>query len=143
MSPTAPTPDAALPPGPKLVPPLGRQLALDLMGCSVASLSDPAGVERALRAAAAAAGAEVVAAALQAFAGGGVSGVLVLAESHLAIHTWPEHAYAAVDAFMCGGQTKPDAVVEALGVAFGAQEHRAVEWQRGLSAAWPPHALPG
>lgn len=120
------------------VPPLGQQLALDLMGCQPEALRDAAGVEAALREAAQAAGATVVAAALHAFPGGGVSGVLVLAESHLAIHTWPEAAYAAVDGFVCGGQTQADGLVGPLVRALGANRWRSAAWQRGLDAPWPP-----
>ncbi len=48
---------------------------------------------------------------------GGISGVAVLAESHVSIHSWPEHGYAAVDVFMCG-RTRPEACIEVLRRAF-------------------------
>ena len=67
------------------------------------NLSDVAGVERALREAAEAAGATVLHSYLHPFGPEmGVSGVVVLAESHISIHTWPERSYAAIDVFMCG-----------------------------------------
>lgn len=55
-----------------------------------------------MRAAAANAGATVLAAHFHPFAGGGITGVLLLAESHITVHTWPEHEYTALDLFMCG-----------------------------------------
>jgi S-adenosylmethionine decarboxylase len=61
---------------------------------------------------------------------GGVSGVAVLAESHISIHTWPEHRYAAVDVFMCG-KARPHVCIEVLRQAF-APEHCIVhEFPRG------------
>ncbi|TFL19588.1 adenosylmethionine decarboxylase [Jannaschia formosa] len=83
---------------------IGRHLLLEHWG----GTTDPARIEAALHGAARAAGATVLSAHLHPFAGGGLTGVLLLAESHISIHTWPEHNYAALDIFMCG-----DARVEA------------------------------
>ncbi|WP_346824989.1 adenosylmethionine decarboxylase (plasmid) [Ralstonia solanacearum] len=104
------------------VPPVGEHLLLDLYGVAPAllrdarllesTLRDARLLESTLRDAADALGATVLHAHLHRFgapsadappeAGGGVTGVLLLAESHLSIHTWPEHGFAAIDAFMCG-----------------------------------------
>lgn len=94
---------------------VGEHLLLDLYGVAPALLRDAALLETALRDAAAAVGATILHAYLHRFdslrtglpAGeqGGVTGVLLLAESHLSIHTWPEHGFAAIDAFMCGTGT--------------------------------------
>jgi S-adenosylmethionine decarboxylase len=79
----------------------GLHLIVDLYGAS--HLDDQAALDSALRGAAAAAGATVLADHLHHFGEGhGVTGVLVLAESHISIHTWPETGYAAVDIFLCG-----------------------------------------
>ena len=78
----------------------GLHLLLDLWGCR--GLDDAAGLETLLRAAAEAAGARVLGAGFHPFAGGGVTGVVLLAESHITVHTWPEHGFAAFDIFMCG-----------------------------------------
>jgi S-adenosylmethionine decarboxylase len=61
---------------------------------------------------------------------GGVSGVAVLAESHISIHSWPEHDYAALDIFMCG-ETKPEACVEVLREAFSPDKIAVSEFLRG------------
>ena len=79
----------------------GTHLLLDLWGAS--NLTDPATIDDALREAAEAAGATILHTHFHHFGpDGGVSGVLVLAESHISIHTWPERDFAAIDIFMCG-----------------------------------------
>ena len=79
----------------------GMHLLVDLWDAS--NLNDPARIDAALRAAALAAGATILHGHFHHFSpNGGVSGVLVLAESHISIHTWPERDFAAIDIFMCG-----------------------------------------
>jgi len=78
------------------------QITADFFDCPASRLRDRALIERAMVEAAEAAGAHVLGHAFHTFPGGGVTGVVTLSESHLAIHTWPEDAYAAIDAFMCG-----------------------------------------
>ena len=74
-----------------------------------------------MREAAEAARARVLAGHFHVFGGeGGVTGVLLLAESHLSIHTWPEIGLAAVDAFMCG-RARAEVAVESLRAAMGAE----------------------
>ncbi|KPN71832.1 MULTISPECIES: adenosylmethionine decarboxylase [Neisseria] len=76
---------------------------LDLYGCDAAMLRDEACLKNLLRQAAEAAGATVLGGHFHRFGGeGGVTGVLLLAESHISIHTWPEHSFAALDIFLCG-----------------------------------------
>ena len=90
----------------------GLHLILDFHGCD--RLDDPAHVDAALTAAAQAAGATVLARHFHHFgAGHGVTGVLLLAESHISIHTWPEMRFAAVDVFLCG-QSDAEAAATAL-----------------------------
>ncbi len=62
----------------------------------------------------------------------GVSGVVVIAESHLAIHTWPEYGYAAVDLFTCGDDVSPDVAFEYLKEKLGATTFTAFEMKRGI-----------
>ena len=79
----------------------GSHLLLDLWGAI--NLEDAKQVEQVLIAAAEDAGATALHAHVHRFeSGGGVSGVVVLAESHISIHTWPARAFAAIDIFMCG-----------------------------------------
>ncbi len=94
----------------------GAHLIVDLR--NAAHLDDVAYIERALVDAVNAAGASLLHIHLHHFSpGGGVSGVAVLAESHISIHTWPEHAFAALDIFMCG-RCKPHDAVPVLERAF-------------------------
>jgi len=79
---------------------LGAHYIADLYGCR--GLSDPVFIERSLSRSALAANATILQSRFHHFAPGGVTGVLVLAESHISVHTWPEHDFAAVDIFMCG-----------------------------------------
>ncbi len=65
---------------------------------------------------------------------GGVSGVAVLAESHISIHTWPECGYAALDVFMCG-DTRPEDCVPVLRAAFQPQRLAVQELRRGRESA--------
>jgi S-adenosylmethionine decarboxylase len=108
----------------------GTHLLIDLWGA--ANLTSEAAIEAALREAATAAGATILAVHLQRFAeNGGISGVLVLAESHMSIHTWPERGFAAIDIFMCGG-CDPYAAVPVLERAFEPETIAVNEQRRGL-----------
>lgn len=83
--------------------PAGQHLLADLSGIEPQRLSDCATLELLLRQAAQAAGAHVLFSHFHGFGTGlGVTGVVLLAESHITIHTWPENGYAAADIFMCG-----------------------------------------
>ncbi|SDZ10043.1 S-adenosylmethionine decarboxylase [Jannaschia faecimaris] len=77
---------------------IGRHLILEHWG----GLLTAAALEPAMRQAAELAGATVLSAHFHPFEGGGITGVLLLAESHITVHTWPEYGYAALDVFMCG-----------------------------------------
>lgn len=96
--------------------PAGIHLLADLAGIDALLLTDAAAIDALLRAAALAAGARILHSHFHAFGPGmGVTGVLLLAESHISIHTWPEHGFAAADIFMCG-EAEPQralAVIEA------------------------------
>lgn len=83
----------------------GQHFLAEYWGCDTMLLDDPNRIEQILKRAASAAGATVVQTVVHRFAPQGVSGVAVLEESHLSIHTWPEAGYAAVDVFTCGGCT--------------------------------------
>ena len=92
----------------------GHHGLLALYSCDEAILKDQGRLKTALKAAAPAAEATVLAERFHTFSGaGGITGVLLLAESHISIHTWPEHRFAAIDAFICGGM-KLEKVKEVL-----------------------------
>jgi len=92
-------------------------------------------IDEALRRCVAAAGATLLHIHLHHFEpNGGVSGVAVLAESHISIHTWPDAGYAALDVFMCG-KADPDACIPVLRDAFAARRVEVSEILRGLPAA--------
>ena len=107
----------------------GMHLLVDLWGA--ANLADPDHIDAALREAAIAAGATILHSHFHHFSpNGGVSGVVVLAESHISIHTWPEAGYAALDVFMCGN-TMPERCVPILRAAFAAKRVGVSELLRG------------
>jgi S-adenosylmethionine decarboxylase len=108
----------------------GSHLIVDLWGAEY--LDDMGVIEVALRRAIKAAGATLLHLHLHEFApSGGVSGVALLAESHVSIHTWPERGYAAIDVFMCGS-AKPHRVIPILKYAFKAGRIAVTEQLRGL-----------
>jgi S-adenosylmethionine decarboxylase len=75
----------------------------------------------------------------------GISGVVVIAESHLTIHTWPEYDYAAVDIFTCGDIIKPEVAVSYLITEFGCKNPSIVEMKRGILShenVKLPHKVP-
>lgn len=110
---------------------LGRHLLLELKGCNKAVLDDLKYLENALVSAAKEAGATVIDKSFHQFTPQGVSGVVLIAESHLSLHTWPEYAYAAVDIFTCGTTVKIEVAAEALIKKLGSKEHSVLEVKRG------------
>jgi S-adenosylmethionine decarboxylase len=98
--------------------PAGLHLLADLHGIAPALLTDPAQLDALLREAALAAGARILHSHFHAFGEGqGVTGVLLLAESHISIHTWPESGFAAADVFMCGA-CQPQRALEVIEAAL-------------------------
>lgn len=86
---------------------LGQHLLVEFYNCNPDQLDDVAGIERHMNEAARACGATIVQSSFHRFEPFGVSGVVVISESHLAIHTWPEFGYASVDLFTCGDTVDP------------------------------------
>lgn len=84
---------------------LGKHLIFDLWGC--ANLNSEKIIKNALLEAVKACGATLLEIKTHAFSPQGVSGLALLSESHISIHTWPEHKYAAVDIFTCGERVIP------------------------------------
>ena len=107
----------------------GLHLIVDLWGAH--RLDDKIFIEQTLRDCVDAAGATLLHIHLHNFTeNGGVSGVAVLAESHISIHSWPEHRYAAMDIFMCG-DTNPQRAVDVLRAAFRPNRLEISEHRRG------------
>lgn len=77
-------------------------------------------------------GAEVLGDSFHRFNPQGVSGVIVIAESHLSVHTWPEFGYAAVDVFTCGTTVDPKTAAGVLIEKLGSKNHSLQEIQRGI-----------
>ncbi|WP_209588129.1 adenosylmethionine decarboxylase [Massilia sp. UBA6681] len=98
--------------------PAGIHLLADLAGIDAILLTDAQAIDALLREAALAAGARILHSHFHAFGPGmGVTGVLLLAESHISIHTWPEHGFAAADIFMCG-ESQPQRALAVIDAAF-------------------------
>jgi len=116
---------------------LGRHILAEIYGCDFAILNDIKKVEEIMVNAALEAGAEVREFVFHKFSPQGVSGVVVISESHLAIHTWPELGYAAVDVFTCGEKVNPWDACKFLTEQFKAQHVDAKEVERGVMV--PPH----
>lgn len=110
---------------------LGRHLLADLHGVAAHLLSEPQAIEQILLRSAQAAGATPIFSKFHQFGDGqGVTGVLLLRESHISIHTWPEHCFAAVDVFMCG-DAHPELAIGILQQAFQPQQSCIEEVRRG------------
>lgn len=109
---------------------LGRHILVEFSGCNAEVLNDVSIIERSMIEAAQIAGATVINSTFHHFSPWGVSGVVVIQESHLAIHTWPEYRYAAVDLFTCGETVDPWVSFEHLKKAFQAN-YSAIEMNRG------------
>ncbi len=109
---------------------LGRHILVEFLNCKADVLNDVVQIEKAMVEAAQIAGATVINSTFHHFSPYGVSGVVVIQESHLAIHTWPEYRYAAVDLFTCGDTVDPWVSFEFLKKAFDAS-YSALEMNRG------------
>jgi S-adenosylmethionine decarboxylase len=114
-----------------MTPALGIQGVVDLYGCHQSLLKKAPRVEKILLAAARAIKATVVCSKFHEFNPFGVSGVVVIAESHMAVHTWPEFGYAAVDIFTCGDKLKAKMAARYLAQRFGATKFSVREIHRG------------
>jgi S-adenosylmethionine decarboxylase proenzyme len=111
---------------------LGRHLLLELKICNEEVLDDLEFLQHCLNEAATRSGATVVGESFYHFSPCGVSGVINIAESHIAIHTWPEYQYAAVDVFTCGNDVDPEKAARLITDSLGAQNHSLIELRRGI-----------
>ena len=118
---------------------LGTQIAVDLYDCdSTVDLNDVDFVGACLLRAAKAGDATIVTDCFHHFSPHGVSGVVVIAESHIAIHTWPEYQFAAVDIFTCGDSCDPEKMRLSLLDSFKAQRCEVQQHSRGAFPSVKP-----
>lgn len=109
----------------------GKHWLVEFYGAQ--ALGNVRAVRRALRSAVLESGVTLLKLQLHHFGrGGGVTGVALLAESHISIHTWPERGYAAVDIFMCGRASSPKRALAALHTALKPSKVRIRRFERGL-----------
>lgn len=101
---------------------IGRHFIVEASRCNPDVLNDIDRIESILVEAARQANATVVTSTFHHFYPQGVSGVVVVSESHLAIHTWPEKGYAALDIYTCGDTTDPQKAVDHVVNSLGAKE---------------------
>lgn len=123
-----------LPFGENETPSLGSHLLIELFGCDPCSLKLEESVAGAMRSAATESQATVVADSFHEFKPWGVSGAVIIQESHYTIHTWPEHGYAAVDLFYCGGTIYVDRAVDVLRERFRPQRIKYLVVRRGIQS---------
>jgi S-adenosylmethionine decarboxylase proenzyme len=111
----------------------GQHLLVEYHGCDTATLNDERAISHALERAAIEAGATIVTKTFHRFAPQGVSGVVVIEESHLSIHTWPENGYAAVDFYTCG-DCEPERANRVLRSALCASRSEVLIVRRGQAS---------
>jgi S-adenosylmethionine decarboxylase len=110
---------------------LGKHLLLELYDCDQTILDNLNTLRDILLNAAIESGATVLGESFHQFSPCGISGVVIIAESHLTIHTWPEYGYAAADIFTCGTTVKPEKAAEVIIERMHPQTHAIVQMLRG------------
>jgi len=110
---------------------MGRHVIAELWECEFDKLNDVNFIERTFVEAALKSGAEVREVAFHKFAPQGVSGVVIISESHLTIHSFPEHGYASIDVYTCG-DLDPTIAADYIADALGSQTRETMELPRGM-----------
>jgi len=121
---------------------LGKHTIVEFYDCNPKQLADLALLERALAVAAESTGASVIKSTFHEFSPHGVTGVVIIAESHLSIHTWPEYNYAAVDIFTCGTVMDNHQAIKYLKQVLEAGFHSVIELKRGILPYKAANLLP-
>ena len=111
---------------------LGKHLLLELNDCDPKLLNDISFIREVMLAAANESGATVLGESFHQFSPQGVSGVILIAESHLSVHTWPEHGYAGADIFTCGTRVKPEKAAEVIVDRLKPRTHSIILMNRGM-----------
>jgi S-adenosylmethionine decarboxylase len=112
--------------------PIGHHYIVEASGCDPKVIGSVEKVQQILVRAAEIAGANVWSISFSKFPPMGVSGVVVISESHISTHTWPEMGYAALDIYTCGAKVRPDKAVIYAVEAFGAETSHITEITRGI-----------
>jgi S-adenosylmethionine decarboxylase proenzyme len=110
---------------------LGRHCLIDFFGCRRELLNAPQRLEALALLAARRSGATILSHHRQSFAPQGVTVVVILAESHLSLHTWPEHGYVAIDYFTCGVRCDPGIAIAVLEEVLRPSRKQVAEHARG------------
>ena len=110
----------------------GKHIIVELSNCDVNIINNLTEVKNILIQAALYAHAEIKELAFHRFSPQGVSGVVVIAESHISVHTWPEYGYVALDIYTCGNKTEPLKACNYIAEIFKAENIFATEIERGL-----------
>lgn len=111
---------------------LGRQILVEFYDCDRDVLNSEQRIREILLEGVRRSRATIVSDTFHTFSPHGVSGAVVIAESHVAIHTWPEYGYAAVDIFTCGDTIDPWVIQKYLQTEFEADTVSSMEMKRGL-----------
>ncbi|MCQ6273443.1 S-adenosylmethionine decarboxylase proenzyme [Bacillus sp. V3B] len=110
---------------------MGRHVISELWGCDFEKLNDVVQIEQIFVGAALKSGAEIREVAFHKFAPQGVSGVVIISESHLTIHSFPEHGYASIDVYTCG-DLDPNIAADYIAEALNAETRENIEIPRGM-----------
>ena len=121
---------SASPQSPSATDMVGKHCILELYNCDSAKLDDEAFLRNAITTAAKRAGATLLNLITHRFDPQGVTGLALLAESHISIHTWPESGYAAVDVFTCGDHTMPERACIVLSEELDAGNYKLKSFRR-------------
>ena len=111
---------------------LGRHILAEYYGCDVHILNDLELLQNYMREAVIESGATIIDSTFHKFNPHGISGVIVIAESHMALHTWPEYGYAAIDFFTCGDRVDPSKSFDYINNRLKPQKYSSKVLMRGL-----------
>lgn len=112
---------------------LGKHILAEFFDCNPHKLEDIEFIKTIMIEAANAANATIIGESFHPFQPCGISGIIIIKESHLSIHTWPEYGYAAVDLFTCGKDVNPWAAFDVLNEKLEARNKVLLELKRGVS----------
>ncbi|GEM05017.1 S-adenosylmethionine decarboxylase proenzyme [Halolactibacillus miurensis] len=111
---------------------MGRHVIAEMWDCNIDILNDMGKIEQIFVDAALKSGAEIREVAFHKFAPQGVSGVVIISESHLTIHSFPEHGYASIDVYTCGDIIDPNVACDYIAESLESKRLERVEVPRGL-----------